>query len=115
MSGFSERDFARLFAILDDVLTKPKRGRKLAIGPMDSLLLIMHWLRKDALINAIAAAFHLRSFTLSNTLKKIAVYSLAIGRGIHHNTMHSPFHGRCENVYYQFIFMIITVLFPIVD
>jgi hypothetical protein len=73
MSGFSKCDFARRLAILDDVLTMPKSGRKLAIGPMDSLLLIMHWLRKDALINAIAAAFHLRSFTLSNTLKQIAV------------------------------------------
>jgi hypothetical protein len=54
-------------------LTKPKRGRKVAIGPIDGFLLFLHWLRTAAPIDSIAGAFHFRRFTLYKTLKTIAM------------------------------------------
>jgi hypothetical protein len=54
-------------------LTKPKRGRKVAIGPIDGFLLFLHWIRTIAPIDSIAGAFHLRPVTLYKTLKKIAM------------------------------------------
>jgi hypothetical protein len=48
MCGFSERNFLTLYELLEPLLTKPKRGRKVAIGPTDGFLLFLHWLRTAA-------------------------------------------------------------------
>jgi hypothetical protein len=72
LCGFCERDFTRLYVILEDVLTTPKPGRKFAIGPIDSLLLFLHWLRNAAPIDSIAVAFGLRTATLYKTMRKTA-------------------------------------------
>jgi hypothetical protein len=73
MCGFSERNFPTLYEVLERLLTKPKRRRKIATGPIDGFLLFLHWLRTTAPIDSIAGAFHLRPVTLYKTLKKIAM------------------------------------------
>jgi hypothetical protein len=73
MCGFSERDFLTLYGLMERLLTKPKRGRKVAVGPIDGFLLLFHWLRTATPIDSIAGAFHLRLATLDKTLKKMAM------------------------------------------
>jgi hypothetical protein len=71
--GSSERSFLTLCELWERLLTKPKRGRKVAIGPIDGFLLFLHWLRTAVPIDLIAGAFHVRPTTLYKTLKKIAM------------------------------------------
>jgi hypothetical protein len=73
MCGFSEHNFLTLYELLERLLTKPKRGRKVAIGPIDGFLLFLHWLRTAAPIDSIAGVFNLRPAMLYKTLKKIAM------------------------------------------
>jgi hypothetical protein len=73
MCGFSERNFLTRYELLERMLTKPKRGRKVTIGPIDGFLLFLHWLRTAAPIDSIAGVFYLSPATLYNTLKKIAM------------------------------------------
>jgi hypothetical protein len=73
MCRFSERNFLTLYELLERLLTKTKRGRKVAIGPIDGFPLFLHWLRTAAPIDSIAGAFHLGPATLYKTLKKIAM------------------------------------------
>jgi hypothetical protein len=51
MCGFSERNLLTLYELLERLLTKPKRGRKVTIGPIDGFLLFLHWLRTAAPID----------------------------------------------------------------
>jgi hypothetical protein len=48
MCGFSERNFLTFYELMERLLTKPKRGRKVAIGPIDGFLLVLRWLRTAA-------------------------------------------------------------------
>jgi hypothetical protein len=73
MCGFSERNVLTPYELLERRLTKPKRGRKVAIGPIDGFLLFLHWFRIAVSIDSIARAFHLRPATIYKTLKTIAM------------------------------------------
>jgi hypothetical protein len=70
MCGFSESNFLTLYELLEHLLTKPKQGRKVAIGPIGRFLLFLHWPRTAAPIDLIGGAFHLRPATLYKTLRK---------------------------------------------
>jgi hypothetical protein len=70
MCGFSERNFLTRYELLERMLTKPKRGRKVAISPIDGFLLFLDWLPTAAPIDLIAGAFHLRPATPYKTLRK---------------------------------------------
>jgi hypothetical protein len=71
--GFSERNFLTLYELLKRLLTKPKWGRKVAIGPIDDFFLFLHWLRTAATIDLIAGTFHIRPAKLYKILKKTAM------------------------------------------
>jgi hypothetical protein len=61
---------------VEDLITVPKRGRKIAIGPLDGFFLFFHWLRSAAPIDTIATAFRIKTPTLYKHLHQL-------GRTIH--------------------------------
>jgi hypothetical protein len=55
--GFSPPDFCHICDLLTDSLEMQRRGRHRTIGPVDSFLLFLHWLRSGNSVESIAAVF----------------------------------------------------------
>jgi hypothetical protein len=70
--GFSPPDFANLYGPLEDLLSVVHRGRRRVIGPIDSFLLFLHWLRTGNSFAIIASVFHLKPETLRNRVIQVA-------------------------------------------
>jgi hypothetical protein len=64
MCGFAPAEFDQLRDQLEPVLAVPQRGRARVIGAIDSLFLLLHWLRTGNSFRMIAAGFNLRQETL---------------------------------------------------
>jgi hypothetical protein len=72
LCGFSTADFAELYGPLHQSLSRTRRGRRPAIGPMDSFLLLLHWLRSGQPFVMIAAGFRLNPQTVHRRVMEVA-------------------------------------------
>jgi hypothetical protein len=72
ITGFSVPEFGKLYDLVETELDVLKRGRARIIGPLDSLLLFLHWLRTANAADRIASAFSLKGTTLASQLHKVA-------------------------------------------
>lgn len=69
---FSPADFLILYALVEGRLTLGGRGRPRAIGPKDSLLLFLNWLRTGNSLELVATGFELKKATVDRTVKEVA-------------------------------------------
>jgi hypothetical protein len=69
--GFSPPDFCQLCNPLTDCLEMQRRGRRRTIGPVDSFLLFLHWLRSGNSVESIPAVFGFPKNTLHARVLKV--------------------------------------------
>jgi hypothetical protein len=71
-TGFSPVDFSVLYEPLDPVLSVRHRGREPVIGPLDSFLLFLHWLRTGSSFEKIGTGFRIAPETLRKRTLEVA-------------------------------------------
>jgi hypothetical protein len=71
MCGIAPAEFNQLRDQLEPALAVPQRGRARVIGAIDSLFLLLHWLRTGNSLKAIAAGFNLRQETLQKRMIEV--------------------------------------------
>ena len=70
LTGLHMAEFDKLWKHAEDEFSSPSRGRKTKISPRDTLIIIMHYLRRYPRIEEMAAIFSLKPSTLQATISK---------------------------------------------
>jgi hypothetical protein len=71
LCGFSLRDFNILYDLLSGVLDVQRRGRHRVIGPRDSLLIFLHWIRTANSMATIAQSLRICEDTLYRRIREL--------------------------------------------
>jgi hypothetical protein len=71
--GFSAAEFGKLYELVEPHLNVIRRGRHQIIGPIDSFLLFLHWLRTANPPDRIAAGFSLSTEEINDSVLKMVI------------------------------------------
>jgi hypothetical protein len=69
--GFHVLDFDALYGVVSGVLEVRRRGRLPTLGPKDSFMVLLHWLRTGASPGRIAQSLQLCAATLYRRLREV--------------------------------------------